>query len=1083
MRVLLAGLWARRGLNASALLVTVVAMTAAVLGPMYGRASGEHLVDTRIAAQPHYATGLSLALPAVERTRVGGPGVATPPAPETLVDQADAIVEAPGVERYWSPSRRWLRDTGYQVTFEQTVFTAPLYWREGMCDLAEVAGRCPEAAGEVLLQATMADRMGLGAGDTLTLDYQEQVLRQRDLPGGGTEDVEKTLDKRRTFEVVGTYRITDPTSPQWYDATRFAGFEHLDPTSATGTRASADPLTPALLTAPASMDSQTFVGGVDKVVDTAHVDLATMAETERLTNAFVDRALDSPAVDPAQDLQLSYIFDDVRTERSLLSRVMVAALAPLVVLALLLLFALVSAGAAVRRPHVALAKLRGHSRGQVFRFAVGEPFLVVALAVPIALALAVTAVHVVARLWLTAGIPLTIDAAAWTTLVLVTLAAAGASVVAALEVMREPLARALAAALTTRTGSRVGLVLRVAVIAVAAAAVLQLLTSGDQSSQLLALLAPLFIALAVAVGGAALLRALSRSWVRRTAAAGGTPGYLASRRLARRQDLANLMIPLLLAVSVITFAGSASAVSDGWRVSRARAEVGAASTYRTEVSPGRLLHVTREVDPAGRYLAAAVDQQQGDGLARRVFVDTTRLAAVAAWDPSWSDVPIGRIAERLSPPQGRPAFTGDRVSVEVRDVALTSSTGADPRLWIQYVDDDGEQRNIELGRLRNRPGTVTLSAGTPACEDGCVVEQLFLTGESFSVLDVDGTLRLGGVEVDGKPADWGLTDPGAWRPARPFPVSLVDPPVRLDTVGGDLGMEVFLGRLPPGSGPAPTMVAGFAAITPAATPDVVPVVVTEDTPSPRARRAGSGNAIAYDDDVVAGVALNGQAAPVRVVARAHALPLVGSVGELGDLETSLVEFEPPPGAVVLPELWAAPGTPQSMLDAVEQAGIALTPVATLDDRLAELRGDAFSLGLRLFLIVGLATLLLAIFGVFASAVLQSRWRSYEVASLRVVGVTQRSLLRASVLEYVVMLGLAVALGLASAWLAVRLVLPSISLGPADEFAPAPDYGTQWLVLGGVGLVLFVTASLIALVVSRRTTRLGRPVTLRWAEQV
>jgi len=37
-------------------------------------------------------------------------------------------------------------------------------------------------------------------------------------------------------------------------------------------------------------------------------------------------------------------------------------------------------------------------------------------------------------------------------------------------------------------------------------------------------------------------------------------------------------------------------------------------------------------------------------------------------------------------------------------------------------------------------------------------------------------------------------------------------------------------------------------------------------------------------------------------------------------------------------------------------------------------------------------------GVLASAVLQSRWRSYEVASLRVVGVRQRALVRGSVLE-------------------------------------------------------------------------------------
>ena len=132
--------------------------------------------------------------------------------------------------------------------------------------------------------------------------------------------------------------------------------------------------------------------------------------------------------------------------------------------------------------------------------------------------------------------------------------------------------------------------------------------------------------------------------------------------------------------------------------------------------------------------------------------------------------------------------------------------------------------------------------------------------------------------------------------------------------------------------------------------------------------------------------------------------------------------------------------------------------------------------------MGLATLLLAVYGVFAAAVLQSRWRSYEVASLRVVGVSQRSLVRASVLEYVAMLGVAVALGLASAVVSVLLVLPSISLGQTDEFTPAPDFSVQWWLLALVGASLFVVASAIALVVSRRTTRLGRPATLRWAEQ-
>ena len=882
--------------------------------------------------------------------------------------------------------------------------------------------------------------------------------------------------------MVGTYTIDDPTSPQWFDESRFVGFEKLDPYAVTGPQASADPATPALLTAPGTMTTQNYLGGVDRVVDTSKVDLATMGDAEHTLLAFTNRALDSRALSPAQDLQLTPIFDDVRVERELLGRVMVAALAPLVVLALLLLFALVSAGATIRRPYIALAKLRGHSRGQVFRFAVGEPFLVVALAVPLALAIAFTAARVIAREWLVAGVPVTADRATWTALVVVVLAAAGFSVVAALDVMREPLSRALASALSLRSSSRVALVLRVAVVAVALAAVAQLLSSDDQSSQLLALLAPMFIALAVAVGGAALLRVLSRRWVSRTMTRSGTPAYLAARRLARRPDLANLMIPLLLAVSVITFAGSASAVSDDWRVSRARAELGADRTFRTEVSVGRLMQVTREVDPDGRYLAAALVQKEGDGLARRLYVDSTRLATVAAWDDSWSEESVSDLAARLSPPKDRLTFTGSRLTVAVRDVSLRSSTDAKPRLWLQYVNDEGEQRNADLGELRNGAAEVTLAGSTPQCTRSCTVEKLFLTGESSSVLDADGHLALGEVTVDGSAVDWGLADPGAWRAARPFPVSLVDAPVVLDPADGRLGLDVYLGQLPPGSGPAPVMLAGVAAITPATTPDVVPAVVVDGTPTPTVRHSGGGTALEYDADVVAGVALNGKEVPTDVVARVRALPLLGTQGMMADLETSLVEFEPPPGAVLLPELWATDDTPAAVLDAVRDAGVELTPIDDLDNRLASLRDDAFSLGLRLFLIVGLATLLLAVYGVFASAVLQSRWRSYEVASLRVVGVSQRSLVRASVLEYVAMLGVAVVLGLASAVVSVRLVLPSISLGPTDEFTPAPDYSVQWLLLALVGAVLFVVAAGIALVVSRRTTRLGRPATLRWAEQ-
>jgi putative ABC transport system permease protein len=1081
MRVLVAGLWARRGLNAAALLLTVFAVAAAVLGPMYARAAGEHLLDSRVAEQPPYATGLSLSLPAMPLRAVprGDPDRFTPPAPLDLVEDAAAVVDRPGVDRFWGPSREWLLDRGGLLEHQGHLFSMALYWRAGMCDLAQVEGRCPRAAGEALVQQTTARVLGVGVGDRIALGFEDKFIR-RTRTDGQVQDTEQTRRRTVRLEVVGTYRATAPDGPAWYDSTRFTGIADLVPPPPSRS-SGATPVAPALLVAPESMASQTFQGGVDRAIDPARLNLDTMAPAVGAADAFTERALLQETADPSADLELGTIVAGVRTEQGLLSRITLAALAPLVVLALLLLYALVAAAAEVRRPYVALAKLRGHSRSQVLRFALAEPFLVVLVAAPVGLALAWTAAHLVARTWLAPGVPVGIDRTALLALVVVLGAALLASAAAGLGVVREPLSSTLASSVRPRPTSRLTLVVRSAVVAVALASVAQLLTSDEQSNQLLALLAPLFIALAVAVGGAALLKAVGRRWVRRTATGGSPPSYLASRRLARRRDLANLMIPLLLAVSVITFAASASAVSDDWRVSRARAEVGAAQTYLADVSPGRLLQVTRAADPDGRYLAAAVVDNSGDDMHRRVFVDTTRLAAVADWDPSWSSEPVSALQQRLAPRDDPITFRGSRLSVAVRDVGLRSQSGTPSFLWVQYANDDGEQRDLVLGRLRNGAGSV-LTGTVHDCVQRCAVDEIYLAGDSRSVSDAQGAFTIADVAVDGKPAEWGLAD-GAWRPARPFPVSVVDPPVRLQssTTTG-LHVRVFLRQLPPGKGAQPAMVSGFARITPTRTPDPLPMLVAAGTRTAAVPRTGTGLALDYPAGTVVGTALNGDDVPARVVGRVDALPTLGREGSLGDLQTALVEFEPPAGAVVVVELWSAADTPATVLDAVRAAGVTLTPLGRVATTLHDLRSDAFSAGLRLFLVVGVATLLLAVFGVFASAVLQSRWRSYEVASLRVVGVSQRALVRASVLEYVVMLGMAVLLGLLSAWLSLRLVLPAINLGPAGEHEPLPDFAVHWAIVGLVGVVLFVVAATIALVVSRRITRLGRPSTLRWAEQ-
>ena len=120
------------------------------------------------------------------------------------------------------------------------------------------------------------------------------------------------------------------------------------------------------------------------------------------------------------------------------------------------------------------------------------------------------------------------------------------------------------------------------------------------------LLTPLFVSLGGAVLAMLAIGALARAWASRTADRGGLGPFLAARRLVRRQDLAQLVLPLLLATAMATFAASAWQVADDWRVSRAAASVGADTLYRTEASPTRLMWASRRADPDGRYFAAAL---------------------------------------------------------------------------------------------------------------------------------------------------------------------------------------------------------------------------------------------------------------------------------------------------------------------------------------------------------------------------------------------------------------------------------------------------------------------------------------------
>jgi hypothetical protein len=770
-----------------------------------------------------------------------------------------------------------------------------------------------------------------------------------------------------------------------------------------------------------------------------------------------------PVIQPEEVITLDGVFVDVRAEQTLLSRVTLAAVVPLIVLALLLLFVLVASAADVRRQEVALAKLRGFSARKVVRFAVAEPAAVLILTLPVGIGLAVLAERLVARTWL-GSTPFVVTPQAVVSAVVVTAAALLAAFVAVLGVVREPLGSSLASVSRQRSTSRWALLAQGALVMLSVAAVVQIVSSdATQSSSFVELLAPLFVAMGASVLAMVVVGVVARGWLRRTSTGGGIGPFLASRRLVRRQDLVQLVLPLLLATAMATFAASAWKVADDWRVSKAAATIGAADVYFSDTTPSRLLWVTRQVDPEGRYLAAAIPPAPRtiDG-GRVALVDAERFARVAAWDEQWGTDGPEQVHGWLTPPSdaGPITFSGTHVTIELSAISLKGDLNLPLEMWLRYVPSStGEERLADLGTLPKK-GSVTIDGFVSECVDGCALQQLFIAGSSSSVTDAAGRLTINAIAADGDdPGDWRLDDATAWRPARPFGESGLTP-VNLEMVPEGLALTL-------------TGEPAVIRLTTTDVPDAPPMVATSATDLDPVEGEGA--------DVMDGASVLGARTPMELAGRAEALPLVGSNGAVSDLGSALREYGDQSSDVTITELLVAADTPASVLAEVRKLGVPLTERRTESEELDVLRSDAFSLGWRVFLLVGVLTLVLAFLGVLALAVVQLRWRSYEVAALRVVGVRRRDLRRAIVTEYVALLGMAVIGGGLAAVASLLLVLPSLDIGTIGEFDPAVNFSLRWLVMGGVLAVVMVVVLAIALWISRRTVKQGTPATLRQAD--
>ncbi|MBE7189776.1 FtsX-like permease family protein, partial [Jatrophihabitans endophyticus] len=281
--------------------------------------------------------------------------------------------------------------------------------------------------------------------------------------------------------------------------------------------------------------------------------------------------------------------------------------------------------------------------------------------------------------------------------------------------------------------------------------------------------------------------------------------------------------------------------------------------------------------------------------------------------------------------------------------------------------------------------------------------------------------------------------------------------------GGRLAVSV---RQTMGGNPWPTLV-------PTAVPTAIPGAV------------GSTAASQYVGDQLHHlpvVGLDGGSADVDGLVRSVTLPRVDRRGVLVDLQTALVSMTDSVGLTTQFQVWLSPSAPSDMVARLEREHVrvlqvhrAATVRASLDDS-----GSAFADAL--FLVAALAATVLAIGATAAGRVLSTKRRSYELAALEAVGVSARTLRRATALEQSMVLVVGLLVGLVTGLVGSRLALPSTPVFADTSTGPPLVFGLPWALLGALAAGLVVVFALVSVAIAALVERSATPGQLRGAQQ-
>lgn len=987
----------------------------AAFAPMYDRAMRQALTDISIARTPAAVAGLQM----TGTTQLGGFTFAShnrtdPPTPEAVADQLPEDLRGSYDDPVLGYSAVVISEPG-----RSSDPRGQLIWREGQCDhVTMVEGSCPDAAGEIAISEADAANFELGAGDTVRVSGIPRDRGERTVVPSVPLVVTGIYEQQRAdfwfgLNLTGLSGAVDTTPPPHV--------QHDIWLTERGTFDSSEmpPLPNQASTVGYPLDPDAV--GVDDV-------LALGDEIERLA----DDARRDPANGVSIDVYsgLPDIADEIR-EQTEQSRVTVPLLmAQLGLLAVVVLWLVLLAVTEQRRPEVALARLRGRGRQGARRLLLGELLPVTLAGVVPGVLLALAGVALARTSVLPGSAPFELGVPLVAAVVLAAAVLTAVTVLAVLRVSREPVETLLRRVPPRPTGFALG-VAEALVIAGAGSVVALFATGGLEGP--IALAAPGLLAIVVGMVLAHLTTPVAAVAGRRFLRNGHVRAGVSFLDAARSPATRRIVAIVTLASALAVFSADALLVGDRNRASAS--EQGAGAALVADVVGPDLAAVRTaldEVDPDGEQITPVVRLvPPGKDASSTLAVVPGQFQDIALFP---GGAPDPALWDRIAVPEAEPIqITGSSLTVDIDDSTLRSERlDGEPhpvQLGFEVINERGETLRVLLGEL-SEPAEHTPVDVPVGCREGCYLTGIWLRTLPGATIDGSATFRnLVGVSDTGDdPVDLGPAY--LWAPYDDANDGSVTP---TSDNPEELTIEVH------GKG------ASELTMSQVWLPGTVPALVAGDLPP------GS------DDNEFSLVNIDGEVSDAARVATLERVP--ASPPETAVVNLDLVERGSAITSSAVIELWFA-----------EDEGALLADVtAALDERGVDISGTTSLAGVRqgydestaawslqLAALVGAAALVIALLVLVVSAASSWRFRTRDLAALRMSGVPSRSIGAMAVAAQLPAVVVGVAAGALAGLVGAQLALPIVPL-----FAEAPevstlDLGTAW---GGV-----VLATLGALVV-------------------